>query len=152
MEENLSQANLCVFNPPSRFLLQCLDDLDSSLRKLNSRLFVIRGQPANVFPQLFKVKFIHWQFTNHSYSWEPILELGNFLKVKNLVEIFFWALPLCFSLLQEWEISRLTFEYDSEPFGKERDAAIKKLAMEAGVEVIVKISHTLYNLDKYELL
>lgn len=40
-----------------RFLLQCLDDLDSNLRKLNSRLFVIRGQPANVFPRLFKVKF-----------------------------------------------------------------------------------------------
>ncbi|XP_067382212.1 cryptochrome-1-like isoform X3 [Channa argus] len=52
------------------------------------------------------------------------------------------------SLCQEWKISRLTFEYDSEPFGKERDAAIKKLAMEAGVEVIVKISHTLYDLDK----
>uniref|UniRef100_A0A8C6M6M9 Cryptochrome circadian regulator 3a n=1 Tax=Nothobranchius furzeri TaxID=105023 RepID=A0A8C6M6M9_NOTFU len=50
--------------------------------------------------------------------------------------------------IQEWKISRLTFEYDSEPFGKERDAAIKKLAMEAGVEVIVKISHTLYDLDK----
>uniref|UniRef100_A0A673HHW2 Cryptochrome circadian regulator 3a n=1 Tax=Sinocyclocheilus rhinocerous TaxID=307959 RepID=A0A673HHW2_9TELE len=75
-----------------RFLLQCLDDLDSNLRKLNSRLFVIRGQPANVFPRLFK----------------------------------------------EWKISRLTFEA----------AAIKKLAMEAGVEVVVKISHTLYNLDK----
>ncbi|XP_061647129.1 cryptochrome-1-like isoform X2 [Phyllopteryx taeniolatus] len=85
-----------------RFLLQCLEDLDSNLRKLNSRLFVIRGQPANVFPRLFK----------------------------------------------EWKITRLTFEYDSEPFGKERDAAIKKLAMEAGVEVIVKISHTLYDLDK----
>ncbi|GLD50586.1 cryptochrome-1-like protein, partial [Lates japonicus] len=85
-----------------RFLLQCLEDLDANLRKLNSRLFVIRGQPANVFPRLFK----------------------------------------------EWKISRLTFEYDSEPFGKERDAAIKKLAMEAGVEVIVKISHTLYDLDK----
>ncbi|TWW56155.1 Cryptochrome-1 [Takifugu flavidus] len=84
------------------FLLQCLEDLDANLRKLNSRLFVIRGQPANVFPRLFK----------------------------------------------EWKISRLTFEYDSEPFGKERDAAIKKLAMEAGVEVIVKISHTLYDLDK----
>ncbi|XP_054622279.1 cryptochrome-1-like isoform X1 [Dunckerocampus dactyliophorus] len=85
-----------------RFLLQCLEDLDANLRKLNSRLFVIRGQPANVFPRLFK----------------------------------------------EWKISRLTFEYDSEPFGKERDAAIKKLAMEVGVEVIVKISHTLYDLDK----
>ncbi|KAI4887744.1 hypothetical protein NFI96_017181 [Prochilodus magdalenae] len=85
-----------------RFLLQSLEDLDSSLRKLNSRLFVIRGQPANIFPRLFK----------------------------------------------EWKINRLTFECDSEPFGKERDAAIRKLASEAGVEVIVKISHTLYDLDK----
>uniref|UniRef100_A0A9J7XAZ6 Cryptochrome circadian regulator 3b n=1 Tax=Cyprinus carpio carpio TaxID=630221 RepID=A0A9J7XAZ6_CYPCA len=85
-----------------RFLLQCLEDLDSSLRKLNSRLFVIRGQPANIFPRLFK----------------------------------------------EWKVSRLTFECDSEPFGKERDAAIKKLASEAGVEVIVKTSHTLHDLDR----
>lgn len=38
-----------------RFLLQCLEDLDANLRKLNSRLFVIRGQPADVFPRLFKV-------------------------------------------------------------------------------------------------
>lgn len=50
--------------------------------------------------------------------------------------------------LQEWNISRLSYEYDSEPFGKERDAAIKKLASEAGVEVTVRISHTLYDLDK----
>ncbi|XP_038612536.1 cryptochrome-1 [Tachyglossus aculeatus] len=85
-----------------RFLLQCLEDLDANLRKLNSRLFVIRGQPADVFPRLFK----------------------------------------------EWNIARLSIEYDSEPFGKERDAAIKKLASEAGVEVIVRISHTLYELDK----
>lgn len=49
---------------------------------------------------------------------------------------------------QEWQISRLSYEYDSEPFGKERDAAIQKLATEAGVEVMVQISHTLYDLDK----
>lgn len=54
---------------------------------------------------------------------------------------------LC-SVLQEWNITRLSYEYDSEPFGKERDAAIKKLASEAGVEVTVRISHTLYDLDK----
>lgn len=52
-------------------------------------------------------------------------------------------------VLQEWNINRLSFEYDSEPFGKERDAAIKKLASEAGVEVMVQISHTLYDLDRY---
>uniref|UniRef100_A0A3Q2GL24 Cryptochrome-1 n=1 Tax=Cyprinodon variegatus TaxID=28743 RepID=A0A3Q2GL24_CYPVA len=85
-----------------RFLLHCLEDLDASLRKLNSRLFVIRGQPTDVFPRLFK----------------------------------------------EWNITQLSYEYDSEPFGKDRDAAIQKLASEAGVEVIVRISHTLYNLDE----
>ena len=62
--------------------------------------------------------------------------------------LFYKPLKLFLTLSQEWKISRLTFEYDSEPFGKERDAAIKKLAMEAGVEVNVKISHTLYDLDK----
>ncbi|XP_027017763.1 cryptochrome-1b isoform X2 [Tachysurus fulvidraco] len=85
-----------------RFLLQCLEDLDASLRKLNSRLYVIRGQPTDVFPRLFK----------------------------------------------EWNITHLSYEYDSEPFGKERDAAIKKLANEAGVEIVVRISHTLYDLEK----
>ncbi|MGH0150499.1 UNVERIFIED_CONTAM: hypothetical protein FKN15_017807 [Acipenser sinensis] len=85
-----------------RFLLESLQDLDTSLRKLNSRLFVVRGQPANIFP----------------------------------------------SLLKEWNVTRLTFEYDSEPFGKERDAAIVKMAQELGVEVAVKNSHTLYSLDR----
>ncbi|XP_066177290.1 cryptochrome-2 isoform X1 [Sylvia atricapilla] len=85
-----------------RFLLQSLEDLDNSLRKLNSRLFVVRGQPTDVFPRLFK----------------------------------------------EWGVTRLTFEYDSEPFGKERDAAIVKLAKEAGVEVVIENSHTLYDLDR----
>ncbi|KAF1433609.1 Cryptochrome-1, partial [Spheniscus demersus] len=97
-----ASENKCFFTISSRFLLQCLEDLDANLRKLNSRLFVIRGQPADVFPRLFK----------------------------------------------EWNIAKLSIEYDSEPFGKERDAAIKKLASEAGVEVIVRISHTLYDLDK----
>lgn len=85
-----------------RFLLQSLEDLDNSLRKVDSRLFVVRGQPADVFPRLFK----------------------------------------------EWGVTRLTFEYDSEPFGKERDAAIMKLAKESGVEVIIENSHTLYDLDR----
>lgn len=49
---------------------------------------------------------------------------------------------------QEWQTTRLSYEYDSEPFGKERDAAIQKLASEAGVEVMVRTAHTLYNLDR----
>nr|XP_040019145.1 cryptochrome-2 isoform X1 [Gasterosteus aculeatus aculeatus] len=85
-----------------RFLLEALEDLDSSLKKLKSRLFVIRGQPTDVFPRLFK----------------------------------------------EWEVTRLTFEYDPEPYGKERDGAIIKMAQEFGVETIVRNAHTLYDLDR----
>lgn len=52
------------------------------------------------------------------------------------------------SIEQEWNITTLSFEEDPEPFGKERDGAIQMLAKEAGVEVIVKTSHTLYDLQK----
>ncbi|KAH3803257.1 hypothetical protein DPMN_156959 [Dreissena polymorpha] len=85
-----------------RFLLQCLEDLDSSLRKLNSRLYVVRGQPVDVFPKLFK----------------------------------------------EWNINVLSFEEDPEPFGRSRDSAISALAQDIGVKMIVRISHTLYDLKK----
>ena len=51
----------------TRFLLQCLEDLDSSLRKLNSRLFVIRGQPADVLPTLFK----DWGTTYFTFEEDP---------------------------------------------------------------------------------
>lgn len=107
--------------------------MDSSLRKLNSRLFVIRGQPTDVFPRLFKVTPSSASNTAVSFA----------------VKTHDSSLLCCLLLfLQEWNISRLSYEYDSEPFGKERDAAIKKLASEAGVEVTVRISHTLYDLDK----
>ncbi|XP_074648763.1 cryptochrome-1-like [Tubulanus polymorphus] len=85
-----------------RFLIQCLEDLDAHLRKLNSRLFVIQGQPANIFPKYFK----------------------------------------------KWNITHLSFEEDPEPFGRERDAAISKIAKDANIEVIVRTSHTLYNLQQ----
>ncbi|RZF33049.1 hypothetical protein LSTR_LSTR007965 [Laodelphax striatellus] len=43
-----------------RFLLQCLEDLDNSLKKLNSRLFVVRGQPAD-----------EWGTTNLTFEEDP---------------------------------------------------------------------------------
>ena len=53
-----------------------------------------------------------------------------------------------FLSLQEWNVTRLTFENDPEPYGKERDGAIIKMAQEFGVETVIKNSHTLYNLDR----
>lgn len=59
-------CNQCFFFLPCRFLLESLEDLDTSLRKLNSRLFVVRGQPADVFPRLFKVSLWTWSFQEES--------------------------------------------------------------------------------------
>lgn len=50
-----------------RFLLQCLEDLDASLRKLNSRLYVVRGQPADVLPRLF----VEWSVKVLSFEEDP---------------------------------------------------------------------------------
>ncbi|CAG5018070.1 unnamed protein product [Parnassius apollo] len=50
-----------------RFLLQCLEDLDRSLRKLNSRLFVVRGQPTDALPKLFR----EWGTTALTFEEDP---------------------------------------------------------------------------------
>lgn len=47
--------------------MQCLEDLDRNLRKLNSRLFVIRGQPADALPKLFK----EWGTTFLTFEEDP---------------------------------------------------------------------------------
>ena len=47
-------------------------------------------------------------------------------------------------LFTEWGVSRLSFETDNEPFAAQRDAVVRHLAEEAGVEVVSKTSHTLY--------
>ncbi|TMS12981.1 Cryptochrome-1, partial [Larimichthys crocea] len=76
--------------------------LDCSLRKLDSRLFVLRGKPEDVFPKLFN----------------------------------------------KWKVTKLTYEYDTEPYSLSRDQTVTALAKEHGVEVIYSVSHTLYDIDR----
>ncbi|CAI5645935.1 unnamed protein product [Oreochromis niloticus] len=96
------QNKACVGINRWRFLIGALKDLDGSLRKLNSRLFVVRGKPEDVLPKLFT----------------------------------------------KWKVTRLTYEYDTEPYSLQRDSKVTSLAKEHGVEVIYKVSHTLYNIDR----
>ena len=51
------------------------------------------------------------------------------------------------SLFKKWDITRLSFEVDCEPFRKSRDAVITGLAKQSGVEVISRVSHTLYDAE-----
>lgn len=109
-----------------RFLLQCLEDLDHNLRKINSRLFVVRGQPADALPKLFK-------------------EWGTFsIDIENV-----FVLSFNIQLSARAGTTCLTFEEDPEPFGKVRDHKITQLCKELEIEVIQVVSHTLYKLEKY---
>ncbi|KAK4794641.1 hypothetical protein SAY86_012635 [Trapa natans] len=82
-----------------RFLLESLSDLDSSLKKLGSRLLVLKGDPDQTIIRCLK----------------------------------------------EWNINRLCFEYDSEPYYQSLDEKVKSLASSAGVETFCPVSHTLFN-------
>uniref|UniRef100_A0A1B6LDP8 Photolyase/cryptochrome alpha/beta domain-containing protein n=1 Tax=Graphocephala atropunctata TaxID=36148 RepID=A0A1B6LDP8_9HEMI len=84
-----------------RFLQQSLEDLDSNLRKIGSRLYVLRGKPENVLKEIFT----------------------------------------------KWNVRKLTFEVDIEPYALKRDIAVTKLAEDAGIEVVKQVSHTIYNTE-----
>jgi cryptochrome len=89
-----------------RFLIQSLQDLDINLKKIGSRLFIVKGTPAETFQKLFK----------------------------------------------EWNVKKLTFEVDIEPYAKTRDEEIKKLAENHSVTVVSKTSHTIYDLEQLALI
>lgn len=84
-----------------RFLLESLSDLDNQLKRKNSRLILIRGNPNTVLREKIK----------------------------------------------EWNINLICFETDTEPYAKQRDQEITKIAAELNVRVETKYGHTLYNPD-----
>ncbi|XP_019156292.1 PREDICTED: (6-4)DNA photolyase isoform X2 [Ipomoea nil] len=47
--------------------------------------------------------------------------------------------------LKEWSISKLCFEYDTEPYYQALDAKVKNYASVAGIETFTPVSHTLFD-------
>lgn len=52
-------------------------------------------------------------------------------------------------LFKKWKVTKLTYEYDTEPYSLSRDKAVSALATDHGVDVVYKISHTLYDIERY---
>ncbi|OAY52868.1 (6-4)DNA photolyase isoform X2 [Manihot esculenta] len=82
-----------------RFLLESLVDLDLSLKKLGSRLLVLKGEPSQVLIRCLK----------------------------------------------EWDVKKLCFEFDTDPYYQDLDVKVKDYASSAGIEVFSPVSHTLFN-------
>ena len=51
-------------------------------------------------------------------------------------------------IAQKWNITHLSFERDSEPFSRNKDASIVAAVQDLGVEVIQDVAHTLYDIDR----
>ena len=98
VDPNCYQLMKCSANR-ARFLLECVRDLDGSLRERGSRLYVAVGDPVEVLPGL----------------WD------------------------------EWGVTHVTHEADEtgEPYAAGRDEAVRRAALEAGVEVMDFRSETL---------
>ena len=84
-----------------RFLQQTLENLDSSLKEIGTRLYVIRGDPLEVFEKYFK----------------------------------------------KWNVKKITWEVDTEPYAVERDRKVRSLAEKNEVLVETVSGHTLYDLE-----
>uniref|UniRef100_A0A453NQT1 Photolyase/cryptochrome alpha/beta domain-containing protein n=1 Tax=Aegilops tauschii subsp. strangulata TaxID=200361 RepID=A0A453NQT1_AEGTS len=84
-----------------RFLLESLRDLDARLRRLGSRLLVLRARDD----------------------------------VSDAV---------C-AALKDWNIGKLCFESDTEPYALARDKRVTDFAAASGIEVFSPVSHTLFD-------
>ena len=56
------------------------------------------------------------------------------------------------TLFKEWGITKLTFEVDTEPYAGSRDEEIEKIAASNGVEAVKCVSHTLYDVQRWDLI
>ncbi|BBG99041.1 DNA photolyase family protein, partial [Prunus dulcis] len=83
-----------------QFLLESLRDLDLNLKRLGSRLLVLKGEPSEVLIRCLKEK---------------------------------------------WDVKKLCFEYDTEPYYQALDVKVKSYASTAGIEIYSPVSHTLFN-------
>jgi len=83
-----------------------------------------------------------WRFMHQSLENldKNLREIGSRLYVLQGVPEEVFA-----ELFKKWNVKRLTFEIDIEPYPQNRDAAVTKLAEENGIEVVTHSSHTIYN-------
>lgn len=66
----------------ANFLVECLQDLDSNLRKLGSRLYVLSGDPTVVLPQ----KWEEWSITDLSFEEDESGEPYAASRDENIIE------------------------------------------------------------------
>ncbi|XP_028110694.1 (6-4)DNA photolyase isoform X1 [Camellia sinensis] len=78
---------------------------------------------------------------------ESLVDLDSSLQKLGSRLLVFKGEPseVLFRCLKEWDIKKLCFEYDTEPYYQALDIKVKNYASAAGIEVFSPVSHTLFN-------
>eukprot|EP00638_Chattonella_subsalsa_P000746 CAMPEP_0117762888 /NCGR_PEP_ID=MMETSP0947-20121206/18262_1 /TAXON_ID=44440 /ORGANISM="Chattonella subsalsa, Strain CCMP2191" /LENGTH=540 /DNA_ID=CAMNT_0005584393 /DNA_START=199 /DNA_END=1821 /DNA_ORIENTATION=- len=87
----------------------------------------------------------------YNFLLESLTDLDNQLRGKGsrLFVLRGEPVPTLERLIQEWGVTKLTFEMDTEPYAKRRDSEVRSLAEGMGVTVCSECSHTLHNPEVY---
>ncbi|PPS13970.1 hypothetical protein GOBAR_AA06608 [Gossypium barbadense] len=164
-----------------RFLLESLADLDSSLKKLGSRLLVLKGEPSEVLIRclnelwtcvypLFVIDPHYMELDPDAYSpgstraginrirflLESLADLDSSLKKLGSRLLVLKGEPseVLIRCLNEWDVRKLCFEYDTDPYYQALDDKVKggcsihvlqNYASAAGIEVFSPVSHTIFD-------
>lgn len=85
---------------------------------------------------------------NNSLSYRPSLFVRHFkFHFDRLFVIQGTPSEVFPRIFKDWKISQLSFETDTEPYARQRDSEIVKLAEENDVNVIQEVSHTLFDTE-----
>lgn len=78
---------------------------------------------------------------------QSLSDLDSRLQERGSRLLFFKGDPVSVipDLLKKWKITRLCFEFDTEPYAQKRDKSVKESATTAGVDVFSPISNTIFN-------
>ncbi|XP_033740162.1 cryptochrome-1-like [Pecten maximus] len=101
-------------------------------------IFIFDGEVAGTkFSGFNRMRFMH----------ESLEDLDNTFK-KNGGRLYTFqgkARDVLEGLLHEWNVTRLTYEAEVEPIWETRDKEVEELCQEHGIQLISRISHTLWN-------
>ena len=117
-----------------RFLLETLADLDCSLRSRNSRLVVLQGAPAEVLPHAFA----QWNVKRLAYEIDTEVPLPPPPPTSPHLPPPPPHLPTPYPHL----LPPPPPTPHRQPYAKQRDLEINRLAADAGVQVLFPCCHT----------
>ncbi|KAL7191392.1 hypothetical protein ACSBR2_023462 [Camellia fascicularis] len=110
----------------------------------NSLIWFGKGLRIHDNPALESIRAVLNQIR---FLFESLVDLDSSLQKLGSRLLVFKGEPseVLFRCLKEWDIKKLCFEYDTEPYYQALDIKVKNYASAAGIEVFSPVSHTLFN-------